>query len=623
MRTKTSLEQKIKQHRELYYKGTPEISDDAFDTLVLALQKKDPNSPVLTQVGAPVEFAKVKHNMVMGSLANAFNLDDIKAWMKRIDYYGPFIVEPKLDGSSIEVIYVNGNLSKAITRGDGIEGQDITQVIKKIPSVPHKIRTFGTVSLRGEVVFLKSKFIEFSKVHPGYKNRRNAVAGILHRKTLSDEPSYLTVMIFDVKIDDSETRKESCKLTWIENEILKSAKDFYMVDYTPALNIETIEKIYGAYLDTRESTMCDVDGMVIKIDDATSAERIGYDKLNPKFQIAYKLPAETAVVTVLDIKHSVTPSGRITPLIVTNEVFIDGATCGRSFSAHNWDWLKNKLASIGAKVIVSRHGSVIPQVDETIEYGTGEYNVPTECPNCKGPVETIGLFYSCKNKCLAHKAAVYGIIDALKIKQAGPSMLDKLIDAEFVKTPVDLFSLCLDDFKRLNMEGNGRKVIQQLKTYEPITLAKLLASVGIEGVGTRFQVLIDSGYDTIDKLLNLKSSDIERIDGFGSIIADMVVDGLHEKKDLIIKLLDVMKIKEETQTDNNNLQDIGVKFTGKMPQPRAEMEADAKSKGAVIKWTASLRNILVIADTTSQSSKAQMARKSGYEILTPSEWLEL
>ena len=623
MRTKTSLAQKIKQHRELYYKGTPEISDDAFDTLVLALQKRDPNNPVLTQVGAPAEFAKVKHNMVMGSLANAFNLDDIKAWMKRIDYYGPLVVEPKLDGSSVELIYRDGLFCQAITRGDGYEGMDITAAAIKIPSVPEKIPATGTVSFRVEIIFLKQDFERFCKIFGEFKNRRNTVAGILHRKKLSNEPKFLTAVYFDAVYESAYITEQSAKLKWIKLQLQDIPSDKVVVWNRIAHNITEINTYYETFKASRNDYPYDMDGIVLKVNTIKAVVRIGYDKLNPKFQIAYKLPAETAVVTVLDIKHSVTSSGRITPLIVTNEVFIDGATCGRSFSAHNWDWLKNKLASIGAKVIVSRHGSVIPQVDETIEYGTGEYNVPIKCPNCKGPVETIGLFYNCKNKCLAHKSSIYGIIDVLKIKQAGPAMLDKLIDAEFVKTPVDLFSLRLDDFKHLNMEGNGRKVIQQLKTYEPITLAKLLASVGIEGVGTRFQVLIDSGYDTIDKLLNLKSSDIERIDGFGSIIADMVVDGLHEKKDLIIELLNVMKIKEEAQTDDNSLQDIGVKFTGKMPQPRAEMEDAAKSKGAVIKWTASLRNILVIADTTSQSSKAQMARKSGYEILTPSEWLEL
>lgn len=615
-----AIERKIKRHRELYYKGEPEISDEAFDTLFQELQRLDPTNQVLTQVGSKAEFAKAKHNMKLGSLANAFNKADVEAWLKRIDYQGPLVIEPKLDGSSVELIYKNGDFHQAITRGDGIEGEDITQVIRKIPNVPEKIQGTGTVSFRVEIIFLKYNFEIFNEIFKVYKNRRNAVAGILHRKHVDDEPKYLTAMYFDAKYTDADSTKQSQKLQWIKTQLTEQAVTSSIVWNRVANNIDEIESYYNTFKDIRDSYEYEMDGLVLKVDDSAAVQRIGYDKLNPKFQIAYKLPAETAVVTVLDIKHSVTASGRITPLVVTDEVFIDGATCGRSFSAHNWSWLINKKASIGSKVIVSRHGSVIPQIDETVEEGQGVYNVPIECPNCKGPIEVIGLFNYCENRCLAHKAAVYGIIEALKIKQAGPAMVDKLMELNLVKSPVDLFSLTVEDFQWINMEGNGKKVIRQFKNHQPISLAKLLASVGIEGIGTRFQALVDAGYNTVDKLFDLTQGEIEKLNGFGSIIAEMIVSGLAEKKGLITELLKVVRIEETSQTTGTILQGVGVKFTGKMPQSRAVMEAAAKSKGAVIKWAPNLQNILVIADVNSQSTKAKEARTKGYEIMTPEDW---
>ncbi len=624
--------EQLEKASEAYYNGSPIMTDAEFDADVIELRKSDPDHPFLKRIGAPVPGKyKVKHKIPMGSLDNANNEKEFRAWIPDKTY---ICLSHKLDGSSLELIYQNGSFIQAITRGDGDIGEDVTKNVLRSGNIPLSIDP-SIVSVRCECLIHKDDWEEHFK---GDANPRNSAAGTLRRHD-GHNAEYLQFYVFDALIDTHETSDEISEAYGSESDLLTLLeKWFYTPDYTwESLNNKySMVEWYKTSEGVRDNLQYEIDGVVAKINDRIMSQQMGDRDGRPKGQIAIKFKPRGGETVLNNVVWQVGSTGALTPVGEVNPVGV-GGTMIRRVTLCNMDEIERLGVAIGDTVEVIRAGDVIPKLSRCIRQGDSSKIIypPKKCPECGSKTVKDGAKLFCKNdECPGQSLGrIMTWIKKRNILNLGvgiikAAMIDRI--ANLYYSPIR----CRND-KPLNAwatveVGNGvlgekraKKIIEAIEKSRSVSLPEFLGSIGIKGVGRSLcRILCEGlGMKTIDDVYTIQPKQIESLEGFGPARAHDFCDWIFEHGDEVEDLASCM-IFEDQPGGDGVFEGETICFTGKSPKTRPEMTALAESAGASVNSSISVNTtILVIADIESTSLKALEARKMGIRLMSPEDFL--
>jgi DNA ligase (NAD+) len=625
------LAARVEHHRAKYYAGSPEISDAAFDAIEDELRAIDPTHPVLAKVGAApavTEWEKARHEIPMGSLNKVVNEQELRDWIDRCEELlakeshepirGELFVAEKLDGLSLEVIYRDGKLAEAITRGDGEVGERITANVARMRGVPHRIREARPISVRGEIILRRST-LENEPFFAEYSTTRNGAAGV-SRRFDGKGSEHLTVLFYDVA-DHVDFPTEQAKFAWLRGLGLATPR-------TAAGTLDDVLALYARYqAETRETLDYEIDGLVVSVDSLAAQAILGELNRRPRGATAFKFASPSKVTRVERIEWDTGPSGRVTPVAHVAPVELVGATVQRA-SLHNVGHVRALGIAVGDEVLVSRRNDVIPYVEEVVaRRGTAE-EPPTICPRCAQGIAMEGEYLVCRNAlCPALvEGRIHNWIEAIGALEWGDKLVAEVVATGLVREPADLYRLSVDDLAKLEKGGEkavklGKKVAEkclaELTSRLPVTLPVFLAGLGIEGFAIQTaRLLFAAGYTTLDEVLAATEAELAEVNGLGEIKARNIVKGLGARREEIGRLL-AAGIVPVTPEQAGPLAGLTFCFTGAAERPRAELVRIVEGAGGrVLSSVTKELRFLVIADVTSTSTKAAKARKLGTQLIT-------
>jgi len=651
------LRKLIEYHNYRYYVlDSPEISDEEYDKLfkeLVELEEKYPEfksdvSPT-QRVGAPPlkEFKTIKHTIPMLSLDNAFNDEDLINFEKRIkrilgDIEIDYVVEPKFDGLSISLLYRNGELEYGATRGNGIEGEDVTLNLKTIKTIPLTIENPPPLlEVRGEVIMFKKDFEELNKIReendePLFANPRNAAAGSVRQldSKITKERKLHFFAYYISRVEGIEFKKHSDVLKYLEEKRFKVPPDYSIVNGIK----KAIEKCLW-YQNRRNEYPFDMDGSVIKVDNLNYHKILGETTHAPRWAIAYKFPAEEKETIVRDIIVQVGRTGKLTPVAILDPVFLSGSTVSRA-TLHNEDEIKRLGIKIFDHVIVRKAGSVIPEIvtvlKEKRKGNEKDFSFPENCPVCGEEVIRLSgeVDYRCTNaSCPAQiKGRILHFVsrDAMDIENIGESLVDQLVDKKIVKDIADLFYLEFKDLINLERMGEklANKILKNIQNAKDRPLSRVLYGLGIFHVGKHIAQLLTKRYKNIEDFYSLKPEDYMEIEGIGPEIAQSLYLFFKEDKNrkLIEKLKNAgvnLKEKEEELEKEGPLKGKKFIFTGSLEtMSRKDAEDLVKNSGGEVASTVS-KNIDYVVVGKDPGSKFDKAKKLNLKIINEDEFIEM
>jgi DNA ligase (NAD+) len=647
------LKKEINLHNYQYYvKNDPLISDYEFDQLLKELEQIEqqypdlitPDSPTQRIGETPVtEFTTVTHKVAMLSLDNTYNYEELQEFDKRIRKQLDeieYVVEPKIDGAGVALLYENGHFVRGATRGDGRNGDDVTTNIKTIRSIPLTIRekTLNTFEARGEIYLPISGFTQLNKEqtkqgNPIFANPRNAAAGslrLLDPRIVATRP--LNIFVYYISYSDKSFTNHYDTITALKkagfrtNDHIEKAKNIEQV-------IQYCKKIEAK----RDTFDYEIDGVVIKINSLEQQKILGETIKHPRWAIAYKFAAKQSTTILKDIDIQVGRTGTLTPVAILKPVQIGGVTVSRA-TLHNFDELKRKDIRIGDQVLVERSGDVIPQVVKSIpEKRTGTEKtrrIPKKCPICSTKILRIEdeVAVRCPNRMcpaqLKWRLKHYASRDAMDIDHLGESTIDKLIAHNFIDNIADLYTLKKDQI--LDLEGfkekSAENLITSIEKSKHRRLSRLIYGLGIRHVGKYAAQILATHFQSIEALANSDTEELKTIFGLGEKSAESIASffTLDENKELIKQLEEsgVQSYRQEIPTDDK-LSGKKFLFTGGLQSMgRSEAEELIKEKGGlVISSVSKDLNYLVVGENP--GSKLERAKKMNITILTEDEFLKL
>ncbi len=637
--------EKLKKYAYAYYvEDAPLVTDEEYDLLyheVLSFEEKNPklalfDSPT-KRVGGVVRdgFAKAKHIKRMWSMEDVFEKEEVQKWIDRISKSvdcGSFMCEPKFDGASMNLIYEDGKLIKAITRGDGVIGEDVTENVKTIRSVPLSIDYKPLIEIRGEVVIRIKDFekINSERLENGeylFSNPRNAASGSL-RQLDSRVTAKRKLFFYPWGVGQNELRESllSEKMDFIYN--LGFLKPPLMRE---CKSVDDIQDIYHELIKNRATIPMMMDGLVIKVDEVSLQEELGYTVKYPKWMCAYKFPAVEKSTTIKSITLQVGRSGVVTPVAEVEAVEIDGAVVERA-TLHNFDEIERKDIRIGDRVIIIRSGDVIPKiikVQEEFRDGTQiVVNRPTLCPECQKELLDEGTLIKCQNlKCPARvvsSIAYAASKKCLDISGLGEKIVESLFNNGLVLSLLDIFSLKKE--KLLELEGfqekKAQKLLDSIKKAKSKECWRLLTSLGIEHIGEVASKSICEEYG--NDYLSLDSESLNKIDGIGDEMAKSFLEFMRVNHDMVENLQSILKpiSVEKKEIKDNPFKNRVVVITGSMKQPRGEIKELLESFGAKVTNSVSKKTDYLIYGENA-GSKYEKAQKLKVELISESEMNEL
>ncbi len=623
--------EKLNKYAYHYYVLDDAIAtDEEYDTLyhkVLEYEKQNPqdilkNSPT-QRVGDVVSegFIKAKHHQRMWSLEDIFNEDDLEKWLtkiKKLQENITFYCEPKFDGASLNLVYENGELVRAITRGDGSEGELITQNVKTIKSVPLTIKHTGLLEIRGEVVIYKDEFEKINQERlknnePLFANPRNAAAGSLRQLDPKITASRNLVFLpYGVGENSLEFEYLSDLMEFIYNLGFKRPPL-----RATAKTKEEIQKIYEQMKAERESYAMMLDGMVIKVNELQAQKIMGYTVKVPRFAVAYKFPAVEKVTKIKDIILQVGRTGAITPVAVVEPTDIEGVVVERA-TLHNFDEIERKDIRINDSVIILRSGDVIPKIVKVLtDRRSGveqKYVKPTSCPVCSGELLDEGALLKCQN--LSCEARVVNSIiyfaskPCLNIDGLGTKIVEVLFRENLVRNVLDLYSLTLEDLLKLEgfKEKKSQNLLDAIQNSKGSDLWRFINALGIEHIGEVASKVIEQEFGL--DFLEVTKEQLLAIDGFGPEMVESFVEFMRVNEQTIKELLAIIQPqkpqKQETQKESF-FSGKTVVLTGTMSRPRSEIKALLESLGAKVAGSVSKKTDFLIfgEDAGSKYTKAQ------------------
>jgi DNA ligase (NAD+) len=596
------------------------LTDKVYDAKEAKLRELDPDHWVLKIVGAPQtqsEWQKAKHQIPMGSLNKVNTPAEMTKWIEDTYPDGKLLITEKLDGLSIEVVYEDGKLVQAITRGDGETGEDITVNVVKMGGVKSTLSDKFTGSLRGEIIMLKS----VHQAHfPEKANPRNAASGV--SKRLDGVGADKLNILFYQALGDVDFGAEQAQFVWLVNQGV-GTPHWWVVKTADQVN-----DFWRNYQDTKRDKLdYDIDGLVVRVDNMANQEALGEKDLRPKGAIAFKFDNEARESVIRDIVWQVGNSGRLTPVATVDPVQLVGATVTRA-SLYNLSYIEELGLSIGATVLVARANDVIPRIEELIK-GTGHVaKAPKHCPECGGSTLMVGENLTCTNteKCPAQVVGrIKNWVKELNLLEWGDTLINKLVDAGLVLTVADLYKLKVNDIANLDRLGEktAKKCLDILWANNEVALDVFLGALSIPMIGqSTIKAIMKAGCDTLEKFGQLGATEFEMVDGVGPTKAKFLADGLKDNQQLILDIVaNGVKLKSKVV---GTLSGKSICFTGSMKTKRPILEKMAADAGGDIKGSVGKGlTYLVIADPNSTSSKAQAARKLGTSLISEEEFLDL
>ncbi|WP_369352063.1 NAD-dependent DNA ligase LigA [Staphylococcus epidermidis] len=640
---------------EYYVQDNPSVPDSEYDKLLhelIEIEEKYPefkstDSPTVRVGGeAQSSFEKVNHDTPMLSLGNAFNEEDLRKFDQRIrDSIGQveYMCELKIDGLAVSLKYENGRFVQGLTRGDGTTGEDITENLRTIHAIPLKIKEPLNFEVRGEAYMPRRSFIHLNneKEENGeqpFANPRNAAAGSL-RQLDSKLAAKRKLSVFLYSVNDltefnattqSEALEELDQLGFKTNQERERVSD-----------IEGVLNYIEKWTSKRESLSYDIDGIVIKVNDLSQQEEMGYTQKSPRWAIAYKFPAEEVITKLLDIELSIGRTGVVTPTAILEPVKVAGTTVSRA-SLHNEDLIHERDIRIGDSVVIKKAGDIIPEVVKSIlDRRPNEseiYHMPTHCPSCGHELVRIEgeVALRCINpKCQAQ--LIEGLIhfvsrQAMNIDGLGTKIIHQLYENQLIKDVADIFYLKEEDL--LPLERMGKKKVDNLllaieKSKEQ-SLEHLLFGLGIRHLGVKASQVLSERYETMDQLFKVTESELIEIQDIGDKLAQSVVTYLENS--------DIRSLIEKLSNKNVNMSYKGIKtteidghpdfsgktivLTGKLEQmTRNEASEWLKMQGSKVTNSVTKSTDIVIAGADA-GSKLAKAEKYGTEIWTEAAFIE-
>ncbi len=602
----TELENLVKKHNSLYWDlNAPEISDVEYDALVEQLRAVAPTSPVLSSLGTFAEIGmEVQHSKPMLSLDKCYNEDDLKKWSRSFSSY---VCTPKIDGMACSIKYENGILVQGATRGDGNIGEDITQNIINI--VPKQISITTPVEIRGELYMPISVFNTQKDI---FANPRNAVAGIIKRK----DGNVQGIKFLAYDFIGSEFNLFSDKI-----DALK-ALGFEIPFYTVFNGIDHLQAGYDHILNIKDSLDYELDGVVYRVNDNQAYENAGYTSHHPKGAIAYKFQGEFGTTKLLNVEWQISRSGILTPVAIVQPVKLSGAMVGR-ITLHHAGMIKTKGLTLNADVLAIRRGGVIPHLEKVINAGDTSIEIPVCCPFCSSATEQKEDFLYCTANCSLSTKVSY-FMEKVGIEGIGNVWIEKLIEEGLVNNFADLYRLKREDLLKIESVGETRadNWLSSITKSTRLSLDKFLISLGIHSLGKKASDVLTSQFKTLDAVLALKTSDIEKLDGFGSITAQDIVNGLKANVNVITDLLQYIQIdngSEKTGIFKNK----SFLFTGTLTTlKRNDAEAKVLELGGNVASSVS-KNLSYLVAGEKAGSKLDKANALGIKVITEQEFLNM
>ncbi len=620
-----------------FYAGTGGEGDKAtvrrYKALWTSLVARAPDHPALAGALLPegLDWPKARHEIPMGSLNKVNTADELIEWVTRCDQLAAALprepissalcVTEKLDGLSVEVVYAGGRVERAITRGDGTIGEQITPNVLRMEGVPATIADPRRLSVRGEIVLRRAQadayraFRERVRGPLGDISLRNTAAGLAraNKPDMVAGVRYLTVYFYDLEgAEGLRTEKEKL-------ELLRALG--FTVPHVAFGDREAIQAEFAAYAGGRRAALdYEIDGLVVRADDLDTATLLGDLNNRPRAAVAYKFESEMQVTKLLRVDWSTGDSGRITPVATVEPVRLAGAKVTQA-SLHNLANVERLGVDVGDEVLISRRNDVIPYVEKVVaKLAEGTAAAPSVCVSCQAPVAREGEYLTCKNlDCPARRIGrLRQWIGRLELLNWGEKTLIRLFEEGLAREPADLYRITPEQLMALDGFGEttAKKLLEPLHALKKIPLDRFIAALGIESVSIETgSLLVRAGYDSMQRIAEATREDLAAIAGLGEIKADKIKEGVGGRLDEVARLAEVGVVPVAPK-EGGPLAGLTFCFSGSHARPRKELEGIVeKNGGRVASGVTKGVAYLVLADANSTSSKAEKARKIGTVVI--------
>lgn len=639
------------QHNFNYYVlDAPTVEDDEYDRLMRRIKQIEAENPELVSVSSPTQhvggyaintFEKVTHEVQMGSLQDVFSKAELYDFNERVNNAvgkAVYCVEPKIDGLSVSLEYVDGIFTRGSTRGDGFVGEDITKNLRTIKSIPKELNEkLPFIEVRGEVYMPKESFEKLVKEQlandePPAKNPRNAAAGSLRQKDSRVTASRgLDIFVFNLqRIEGKTLTSHSESLDYMKSlgfNVIDGYKTFDSIDKA----VERIAQIG----ENRQSYPYDIDGAVIKVDDFALRQRLGSTAKVPKWAVAFKYPPEEKETKLLDIEINVGRTGALTPVAVFEPVWLAGTTVSRAV-LHNQDYIDSKDIRIGDIIAVRKAGDIIPEVVRSVSHcdASVPFVIPSTCPVCGAQAERVDdeAVIRCKNiNCpaqLLRNIEHFASRAAMNIDGLGEAVVKQLVENGLIKTVADLYTLDGQDLELLPGFGkvSAAKLLKSIEDSKANSPDRLLFALGIRGIGQKNAQLLMKHFGSIEALAATSAEEISAVENFGDILANNIYTALREPH--MISLIERLKncgvnTVYVSDVKNDKLSGLTFVITGTLPDmTRDEAKALIEQSGGKCSGSVSKKTSYVLAGEEA-GSKLTKAQQLGINIITQQQLLDM
>ena len=655
MDSKERIDQLTDQLKEAGYRyyvlDDPTMEDYEYDRLYRELEELESAHPELARADSPTkrvggevlsQFEKVSHPVPLMSLQDVFSMEELNDFLEKTiaaEGNAEFSVEPKIDGLSVALEYVDGKFVRGATRGDGTVGEDVTENLKTIRSIPMTLTGAPSrLIVRGEVFMPKKSFEKLNLRQeelgkPLFANPRNAAAGSLRQLDPKIAAKRgLDIYVFNVQLADGvEFTGHTQSL-----EYLKSLK-FKVIPHKKLSKVSEIDAEVLSIIEIREKLICVIDGAVIKVDDLSQRERLGNTAKFPKWAAAYKYPPEIKPTVVEDIVVQVGRTGVLTPKAVVRPVRLAGTTVTNA-TLHNQDFIRERDIRIGDTVLIRKAGEIIPEILEVDlskrPEGTAAYHLPDRCPVCGAPVEQDedGAFLRCTGaECpaqLSRNIAHFVSRDAMDIDGLGAAIVDALIEKGLIKSPADIYYLTLDDVKSLWKAGTtaAKKLLAAIEASKEQDVSRLIYALGIRQVGAKTGKVLASAFGNLAGLMAASVEELTEVPDVGAVTAENIYQWFRQEQSAhMVERLRQAGVNFESKRVITDARFAGKTFvlTGALSKFTREEATEkiellgGKASGSVSKKT----SFVVVGENA--GSKERKARELGIPILTEDEFLEM
>ena len=640
----------LNYHSRLYYvEDRNEISDYEYDMLQNELKKLEAANPDLIRKDSPTQrvggeavsgFEKVTHKVQMGSLQDVFSFDEVREFVDRVreSVSDPvFVVEPKIDGLSVSLEYHDGQLTVGSTRGDGFVGENVTENLKTVRSIPVTIdSSLPMIEVRGEVYMPRSVFLSLIKEQEDndeqpFKNPRNAAAGSLRQKDPKIAAKRkLDIFVFNVQqVDGKKLTAHKQSLDYLKELGFKTVPDYKQVSTSDEI-IARINEIG----ESRFDLPYDIDGVVIKVDDFKHRDILGATAKVPKWAVAYKFPPEEKNTKLIDIELNVGRTGAVTPVAVFEPVFLAGTQVSRA-TLHNQDLIIEKNINIGDTIRVRKAGDIIPEVLGSVEKNSeGAFMLPDECPVCHTKLvkSEDEAAVRCPNvECPAQifrSIVHFASKGAMNIDGLGPQIVRLLLDNKLITSVAGLYNIKEDDLLALDSfkEKSAHNLVTAIEKSRSVSLDRLIFGLGIRNIGQASAKLLCAKFGGLDSIMSATAEEISGIDGFGEVMAQSVYNAFHEEHMIaLIQRLKECGVNTEYEKVQQDDRFAGKTFvlTGTLPTLKRNDAKELIEKfGGKASGSVSKKTDFVLAGEEA-GSKLTKAQELGVKIISEEEFMEM